>query len=236
MTEAVLVQDHWTYTAVAVGPGNLQRLHLAHSQCFAGALQHAPSLKEFHGTDMINPKRGSPWLGVDIAVRAKVWVSAVEAMFPSVDQVIHGQIGREQYERLIADYGPAIQGLPAYVQESLRRHDSGLEHVFHVALARMAQKDRIPTVVVQDNGRYSDRFKHQFVDDVPVWQGGIVYGPSERWPGIQLADLLSVAIARGFIVRAKSLAAKPLNPFDIASATIGNIIAGRLIDVLEVPQ
>lgn len=237
MGESVLVQDHRTYTAVVIAPGNLEGLHRTYSRCFDVARQHAAAFKEFHGTEMINPKKGSPWYGVDTAVRAKLWANTVEAMFPFVDRVVHGQIGREQYERELAKYGPAIQKLPSHVQESLRKHEWGLEHVFHVALTKMVLRDRIPTIILQDNGRYTERFKQQFLDDVPIWQGGVIYWPSESCPGIQLADLLSVAIARHFCTRARKLAGKSENLFDKAAVAIGSMMSGKLVDMLDIsPQ
>ena len=172
----VLVQDHLTYTGVVVLPEQLEPLTDTHNNWLAAAQIDAPNVEEFHATALVNPKKSDPWKVVkDTGIRADHLRQAANLFLPHVDVVIHGHIGEEQYRDLLDANGAKIEQLSHHVQEALRTHGSGLERTFHIAIAHAVKKTGNPTVVVQDEGRLRNAFKHQYNDDIPIWQGGVIY-------------------------------------------------------------
>jgi hypothetical protein len=235
MGEDVLVQDHVTYTAIILKSQDVPLLNSAHEQWIELAKTDAPMVRELHGTEIINPKKDTPWFRVDMSRRAKMLVIAAKSMLSCISRVLHGHIGKAQYDFLVSPNNPAICKLPAHVQKSLQTHKGGLEHVFHVALGRQVKATGVPTVIVQDEDQYRECLKHQYAADIPIWQGGIVYQPSYAWPGIQAADLFSMALCRLFRIKFKNRTLQPLSPLDLACEEICHLLEGKLFDVLSDP-
>lgn len=233
----VLVQNHLTYTGVIVRPDQLGPLHEAHRQWLAAAQGDAPGVEEFHATVLVNPKKADAWKGVsDTGVRANHLRQAAELFLPHVDIVIHGHIGEKQYRELVDENAAEIDELYDHVQSALRTHRDGLEKAFHTAIACAVKETGNPTVVVQDEGRYHEAFKHQYDDDVPIWQGGVIYHPSHAWPGIQVADLTSFVLSRQYCIADKRRQGKSLNRFDEACRDIAATLEGRVADAWKLGE
>lgn len=228
---SVLVQDHLTFTAVFVPPASLPALHAGHSTWLDAAQKDAPDLRELHATRLINPKRGHAWHGVSVGTRVAHLLAAAKILLPHVDMIVYGHIGREQYEELVL---PVLEdpppGFDSQTKRDLKKHKRGLERAFHIAIASAVMKTGTPTFVIQDEDKLRNQIKVCFHEDVPIWQQGIIYHPSEEWPGIQVADLLSVAISRTYRIKDKALKGQDKNPFDLACEEILGWMSGKLVD------
>lgn len=156
---------------------------------------------------------------------------AANSLLPHVEMVAYGHIGKEQYEQLVH---PVLDDpereMDPHVRRMLRNQGRGLERVFHGAVEAAVRQTGIPTIVIQDESKRRGQLEFVFRDDVPIWQSGVIHHPSEAWPGIQLADLVSVVLSRSFRIEDKRRKGEAMNAFDVACEQIVPSLEGKLVD------
>lgn len=230
----ILVPNFLAYVAVIVLPDALDGLHEGYREWMSGARVDAPTVTELHATEIINPKRRDAWHDVPMVVRAKHLRRAVDLLLRHVDTCLYGGIGAAQFHELInearANYPTSREAL----EGDFARHDHGLERTFHKALAFYLWRRGTSTMLVQDNGRHTQKFKHQFAPELPIWKHGVAYLNSEDVPGIQVADLVSGVMNREYFIRDRVTRGLALSPVDRACQEVLQSLAGRLHDVWSV--
>ncbi len=236
MEPSVLVQDHLSFTAVFVPAASVTALHEGWRTWIEEARHDAPEVQELHTTALINPKRGQPWKVVrNPADRARHLLRAADLLLPHAELVVHAHIGKEQYFELLRDHADEIAALPHHVRQDLRNHKNGLELVLSTAIGRILLKTGDKSVVLIDGGRYRIKnadespVKFLFGKSVPVWRGAMVYQPSQGWPGIQLADMASVAIARQYVTENRVQGGGRTTPLDDACKIIRTMIDEKFV-------
>ncbi|MEX1364788.1 MAG: DUF3800 domain-containing protein [Nannocystaceae bacterium] len=235
LEERFLVQGHILFSAVALLPdASWNRFHEKHREWLDRARKAAPGVTELHATEIINPKKKSPWKGVDMSVRGDLLLRAAEYWTPCLDRILMGEIGKTQYDQLLQEARGKYPESDELGRKDYGRHDYGLELNFQKALYSYAEKT-MPAILIQDAGRYEDQFVEMYTPSPHIWGNGIAHFPSHEMPGIQAADLVAVLINRQRFLKARRADGKPDSPLDQAAEAGFEVFRDRIFDIWSVP-
>jgi hypothetical protein len=190
-------------------------------------MSFGPTLKEFHATEIVNPKDASPWKAISIANRLEALQFLSMVLLEHASQIAYCYVSREQYPQLLAAAREVTE-----VNLSQKR---GLRHVFFEILLAQLRARAIPTpiAIVSDIEKpLADAIRIRTVVDLPcLYQGGVIEVASEVEPGLQIVDFAAYVLNRTFhaTLRTRKL---QQTPFDERILATYEAVRPRLQDLL----
>ena len=186
-----------------------------------------PNLKEFHATEIVNPKNSSPWKTMSVADRLEALRFLSMILLEHISQIVYCYVSGEQYEQLIS-----VARETTEINLSQKR---GLRHVFFESLlAKLrTQANPTPIAIVSDiEEPLTDGIKIRKVLDLPcLYQGGVIEVASEVEPGLQIADFTAYVLNRTFHANHRTQESRQ-TPFDELILTTYGAVRLRLQDLL----
>ncbi len=161
------------------------------------AYQAEHGLPELHGTEMVNPKSGTPWKAVPDDVRLAAYHFACELIAAHAVDLRYSYISKGQYAELTA-------GAPKGTVPN--SHKAAVKTVFRTSIVSHLA-GHAPALLV-------------FVG------GGIVRAASHGVPGVQLADVAAYAVGR-YLRRRDAIIDAEANAVDAINMAMLEGLTGR---------
>jgi hypothetical protein len=218
-----LVRDFAVYAAVLI-PSDSYSLLV--DQAELALRQVAPLAPEFHATEVVNPKRGSPFFGRPVADRVQLIQRWGDLVVRYSRRVPYGYIGADQHRKL-QEERPALD-VP-------RDHHAALRLAFYSAMFKWVRQwspEGSLIVVEDERNRRTQCSEAVILPTVGALNDSVHYLPSHLAVGIQLADLVAYAINRQFHSRWRKSQGKPMT-FDAAITQLLDRLHGQLYHVFE---
>jgi hypothetical protein len=187
-----------------------------------------PNFHEFHATEIVNPKKGSPWKTLSLNVRQDTLRFLSKSLLEVPSDLFYCYVSGEQYADLLAR---AKQFADVDFDQK-----QGLRHVFFESLLSLCRtrEPREPVAIVADSEKRLDGvIKIQTVTDFPdIYQGGIIHASSHDEPGLQLADFAAYLLNRLFH-STNRIKEERHGPFDEIVLSAYSDLRARLRDLLS---
>ena len=181
------------------------------------AYQTQHGLPELHGTEMVNPKSGTPWKAVPGNVRLDAYRFACELIAAHAIDLRYSYISKGQYTELAA--GQPKGTVPT-------SHKAAVKTVFRTSIVSHLA-GHAPALVVFDKDKNNPG---PTLEPLPgcdhLVGGGIVRAASHDVPGVQLADVAAYAVGRYLRRRDAIIDDKP-NAIDAINMTMLEGLTGR---------
>jgi hypothetical protein len=154
--------------------------------------------REFHVSDIVNPKRGTPWSNVSIPDR----IEALNFLSSLIDNagasMRSAWVSRGQYNELrkaLKQQGGNDLGLD---------RNAALKRFVLRSLLEELHADGGPALLSIDQDRHRSDIELDLSEPAPwLIGGGVLTAPSHALLGLQLADALAYGIGRRFRIRSK---------------------------------
>jgi hypothetical protein len=218
-----LVRDFAVYAAVLI-PSDAYSSLIDHAELTLR--QVVPQAPEFHATEVVNPKRDSPFFGRPVADRVQLIERWGDLVVRYAQRVPYGYIGVDQHRQLQEEH-PALD-VPS-------DHHAALRLAFYSAMFKMVRQwHPLGSLIVVEDECNTRRLCSEVVilPRVGALNDSIHYLPSHLTVGLQLADLVAYAVNRQFHSRWRQRQGKH-GIFDSALAQLLDRLRGQLYHVFE---
>jgi hypothetical protein len=177
---------------------------------------------EFHSTEIVNPRKTSPWYNISPYERVGVFEFLAQLVIKFTEKIFYCYISRDQYSeirkkaptRINMNYGPALR------------------RVFLKALiTQMAKSDKTPAIIMHQDRPVEGLRIEPWSGTESFYERGAISTPAHLIPGLQLADHAAYTIIRYRLKRDKLIAGKG-NPFDEQVAYSLAELSGRVVYLL----
>lgn len=181
------------------------------------AYQAENALPELHGTEMVNPKSGTPWKAVPDDVRLDAYRFACKLIAAHAIDLRYSYISKGQYAELTA--GAPKGAVPA-------SHKAAVKTVFRKSIVSHLAR-HAPALVVFDKHKNNPG---PTLEPLPgcnhLVGGGIVRAASHDVPGVQLADVAAYAVGR-YLRRRDAIIDATVNAVDAINMAMLEGLSGR---------
>jgi hypothetical protein len=185
-------------------------------------------VREFHATEIVNPRSRSAWKHLAFAKRLEAFDFLSALLIDVVESVPYVYVSGEQYYKELAPRLPVAGG-------PVVKHKTALKKVFFGSLLpHLKRPNRQAAVVVDSETTLRGAIKIQDIR-MPegVYEGGVIHAESWVEEGLQLADLAAYTLNRVFHVEQRRLDGKS-GPFDARVEALHERLRPKLVDLLVV--
>lgn len=175
-------------------------------------------LPEFHGTEMVNPKSGTPWKAVSFAGRIDAYRFACGLVAAHASELRYSYISKGQYEDLLAQHPGS--GAPEC-------HKDAVKSVFQTSIVPHLAGDAPALLVFDKDKNNLGATLEPLAGCDHLIGGGIIRAPSHEVPGLQVADIAAYAIGR-YLKRRDAIIAEQEKPFDTINMEMLADLTGRV--------
>ncbi|MBT2188627.1 hypothetical protein [Sphingobium nicotianae] len=186
-----------------------------------GTFLTAHGLPEFHATEVVNPKAGTPWRDVPFALRLDAFERLTQALGMAGSRVPYLYLSKQDHDGFVAQCGGLIT---ADYKRSLKT----------VFLSSMAEYLAAPTpvLVIDRDKNTPGPVLHPIENAGNLLGGGAISVESHKVIGLQIADMAACAVRR-YLLKRDAIYAGNGSPFDEVAAQAVASFEGRFELLLD---
>ena len=184
-------------------------------------------IREFHSTEIVNPRKESAWRGLDMSDRVSVVWFLADILDHCSDRIYYCHMNDDQFPDILCRIKNKCPGITGSQKKEtlLKAFASGLIQ------AELGSGTTPIRLVADSDKSLGDTIKIQEFDESLMVDGAIIYADSMDVPGLQLADFAVYMINRIFHVTERNRE-RPPSQLDIAIKRAYDILQPKLYDML----
>lgn len=158
------------------------------------------NLKEFHATEIVNPKKGTKWHSIELKKRIEAFEFMSETVIQYSQKIYYCFLSKEQYQdirfksekKIDMNYKQAIKLF--FIKQLIDRMKS-------------SERENQAIIIDSDKQEEGHIIRSGDVTD-HLYEKGIIFSHSHIFPGLQLADHAAFIISRYRLKRSELLAGR----------------------------
>lgn len=214
--EKGLASDLMIYVAVIIPSEDYQKCK---NNIISFLFSLSPYLKEFHATEVVNPKKDAEWRNIELKKRIEAFEFMSKTVIQYSQKIYYCFLSKEQYQdirskserKIDMNYKQAIKLF--FLKQLIDRMKSSEEK--NQAIIMDSDKQEKGHII-----RSGDGTNH-------LYEKGIIFSHSHIFPGLQLADHAAFIISRYRLKRSELLAGRG-NVFDENAALTLSRLNGKV--------